>query len=154
MFERFTDRARDSVVAAQHGARELGHNYIGTEHLLLGIARVEDAFGAKVLRRLGLEPDAVRSAIVRIIGEGPVGLGDPEAAALRSIGIDLDEVRRRVEEAFGPGALERTVRPRRGRSRGGRRCLDPNPNARWPLPFTPRAKKVLELALREATALG
>ena len=67
-----------------------------------------------------------------------------DAEALATIGIDLDEVRRQVEGAFGPGALERARWPRRCRPQGRRHAT----------PFTPRAKKCLELALREAVALG
>jgi hypothetical protein len=99
MFERFTDRARRSVVLAQEEAVRLGHNYIGTEHLLLGLVREETGVAAK---------------------------------ALEALGISLEAVRARVEEIIGRG--EGTT--------GGH------------IPFTPRAKKVLELALREALQLG
>jgi len=99
MFERFTDRARRSVVLAQEEARRLRHNYIGTEHLLLGLVREGDGVAA---------------------------------IALASLDISLETVRERVEQTIGP--------------------------SRSPLlqhiPFTPRAKEVLELALREALELG
>ena len=78
----------------------------------------------------------------------PGTLGPDDAAALRAIGIDLDEVRRHLEETFGEGALER-VTWKRGR-RWRKRCDGPSIGH---IPFTPRAKKVLELALREALAL-
>jgi len=122
MFERFTRSARDVVVQARAEARE--HGVVDAQHLLIGVAAAPgDA--SRVLARHGATPEALR-AVVR-----------PDADALASIGIDLDEVRRRVEATFGPGALERG-----GRRRGGRTS------------FTPEAKKSLELALREAVRLG
>jgi len=101
VFERFTDRARRVVVLAQEEARMLNHNYIGTEHILLGLIRE---------------------------GEGVA------ARALSSLGISLDGVRQRVEELIGQGKARS--------ARSGH------------IPFTPRAKKVLELSLREALQLG
>ena len=100
MFERFTERARRVVVLAQDEARMLDHNYIGTEHILLGL-----------------------------IQEGH-GLA---ARALESLGISLAVVRQQVEEIIGRGQQQ----PPSGH-----------------IPFTPRAKKVLELSLREALQLG
>jgi len=70
MFERFTDRARNTVVLAQEEARRLGHNYIGTEHLLLGLLREGDGVAAVALRRLGITSKDVRADIIRIVGEG------------------------------------------------------------------------------------
>jgi ATP-dependent Clp protease ATP-binding subunit ClpA len=99
MFERFTDRARRVVVLAQEEARLLNHNYIDTEHLLLGLIHE---------------------------GEGVA------ATALESLGISLEAVRTQVEEIIGHGERAPTGR----------------------IPFTPRAKKVLELSLREALQLG
>jgi ATP-dependent Clp protease ATP-binding subunit ClpC len=99
MFERFTERARQVVVLAQEEARDLKHNYIGTEHLLLGLLREGDGVAARVLNGLDVSLDDVRGEIMRIVGEGE-------------------------HEAQGQ------------------------------IPFTPRAKKVLELALREALSLG
>ena len=99
VFERFTDRARRVVVLAQEEARMLNHNYIGTEHILLGLVRERDGVAAK---------------------------------ALDSLNIRLDAVRREVEEIIGQGQAAPTGH----------------------IPFTPRAKKVLELSLREALQLG
>jgi len=99
MFERFTDRARRVVVLAQEEARLLNHNYIGTEHILLGLIHEGEGVAAK---------------------------------ALESLGISLEAVRNQVEEIIGQG----------GTSPSGH------------IPFTPRAKKVLELSLREALQLG
>ena len=99
MFERFTERARRVVVHAQDEARELRHNYIGTEHLLLGLMREPDSLAAQALRELDIGQDAAREQVVEIVGRGK-------------------------ESPSGH------------------------------IPFTPRAKKVLELSLREALQLG
>jgi ATP-dependent Clp protease ATP-binding subunit ClpA len=143
MFERFTDRARKVAVDAQASARRLGHGYIGTEHLLLGLLQ-GDGIAAQVLTGLGVTPAAVEREVLAEVGRGPLGAGDAEA--LGAIGIDLDEVRRRVEASFGPGALYWHPDPR---CRRGRHL----PLAGGHIPFTPRAKKALELSLREALAL-
>jgi len=129
MFEHFTGRARKVVAAAQEESRALGHRWIGTEHLLLAVAGDPDSLAAQVLADAGLELGALRSAVRDAIGEGTYD----DASALAAIGIDLHAVKQAVEAAFGEGALERT--------RSG--CI----------PFTPRAKRALELALREAKAL-
>jgi ATP-dependent Clp protease ATP-binding subunit ClpC len=99
MFERFTDRARRVVVLAQEEARMLNHNYIGTEHILLGLIHEGEGVAAKALESLGISLEAVRSQVTEIIGQG--------------------------QQA---------------------------PSGH--IPFTPRAKKVLELSLREALQLG
>ena len=99
MFERFTDRARRVVVLAQEEARMLNHNYIGTEHILLGLIHEGEGVAAK---------------------------------ALESLGISLDAVRQQVEEIIGQGQQA--------------------PSGH--IPFTPRAKKVLELSRRESEQLG
>ncbi len=99
MFERFTEQARQVVVLAQVEARLLHHNYIGTEHLLLGLLREADGLAARVLESLDISLDRVRDQVARLVGSA-------------------DEV------------------------------------TSGQIPFTPRAKKVLELALREALSLG
>jgi ATP-dependent Clp protease ATP-binding subunit ClpC len=99
LFERFTERARQVVVLAQEEARTLKHNYIGTEHILLGLLREEEGLAARVLESLDITVERVRAQVVRIVGSG---------------------------EEVTSGQI----------------------------PFTPRAKKVLELALREALSLG
>ena len=134
MFERFTSDAREVVVLAQQEARALRHDRIGTEHLLLAQLRLDTPTTA-VLRRHGLEHDEVAEAVAAHLGGE-----DLDAEALRTLGIDLDAVRSTVEEVFGPGALEGPG-SRRRRERGH-------------IPFTPQAKKVLELSLREALAMG
>jgi ATP-dependent Clp protease ATP-binding subunit ClpA len=142
MFERFTDRARQVAVGAQASARRLGHGCVGTEHILLGLLEGDD-IAAQVLRGLGVARDAVEREILVEVGRGPLGTADAEA--LGAIGIDLDEVRRRVEASFGPGALH-------WRPGFGHRRRRP-PMLAGHIPFSPRAKKVLELSLREALAL-
>ena len=98
MFERFTDRARQVVVLAQDEARALGHNYIGTEHILLGLLREREGPAAEVLASLDITVEEVRGLVVQIAGRGD-------------------------EAVTGQ------------------------------IPFTPRAKRVLELALRESLSL-
>jgi ATP-dependent Clp protease ATP-binding subunit ClpC len=100
VFERFTEPARQVVVLAQDEARALNHNYIGTEHLLLGLLRGSNGLAARVLQSLQITLAEVRSQVERI-----VGMGDDEVASGQ-------------------------------------------------IPFTPRAKKVLELSSREALSLG
>ena len=99
MFERFTERARQVVVLAQDEARALRHNYIGTEHILLGLLREEEGLAARALESLGITVDEVRAQVARIVGQG-------------------DEL------------------------------------TTGQIPFTPRAKRVLEHSLREALAMG
>jgi hypothetical protein len=99
MFERFTERARQVVVLAQEEARILKHNYIGTEHILLGLLREEEGLAAHALESLGITVERVRVQVVQIVGSG---------------------------EGVTSGQI----------------------------PFTPRAKRVLEVALREALSLG
>jgi ATP-dependent Clp protease ATP-binding subunit ClpA len=133
MFERFTEDARQVVVQAQEEARRLHHDHIGTEHVLLGLLDQHGSPTAAVLARHGLTRESTVTAIRAFTsGEGL------DAEALGTVGIDLDAVRDSVEAAFGPGALDV---PRGRRAPKGH------------LPFTPRAKKVLELSLREAIAL-
>ena len=99
MFERFTDRARRVVVLAQEEARMLNHNYVGTEHILLGLIHEGEGVAAKALESLGISLEAVRAQVEEIIGQGQQILSGH-------------------------------------------------------IPFTPRAKKVMELSLREALQLG
>jgi ATP-dependent Clp protease ATP-binding subunit ClpA len=163
MFERFTSAARNVVTGAQEQARALHHSYIGTEHLLLALL-VNDADGpaGRALAGAGVRAETVRDEIVRRVG-GRAGLGEADAQALRAIGIDLDAVRAKVDESFGPGALDADEplggppAPSRGlidRLRGRRRP----PRARGAefakaRPPTRRTKTVLELSLREALRL-
>jgi ATP-dependent Clp protease ATP-binding subunit ClpA len=133
MFERFTEPARQVVVRAQEEARVLHSGRIGTEHLLLGLLDQAGSPTAAVLTRHGLTRESTVAAI-----RSSTGAEGLDAAALGAVGIDLDAVRDSVEAAFGPGALDV---PRGKRAPKGH------------IPLTPRAKKVLELSLREALAL-
>ena len=153
MFERFDQEARGVVSRAHDEAAELGHGYVGTEHLLLALLGVAEGVVAQVLAPAGITAAELRAEVQSEVG-GPVGPGD--AAALRAIGIDLDAVRATIEEAFGPGALDRArARPEGRRSRRRRRCrVWPPAGPPGARPLTPRSKKVLELALRHSLRLG
>lgn len=144
MFERFTHRARQVLVHAQEEARLLGHDFLGTEHILLGILAEGRGVAARVLSAQGLTSDAARKAVEAAIGSGPLLAATSDADALAAFGIDLDGVRANAAEAFGPGALEHEM---------ARRSLAGKRRAGAP-PFTPRAKKTLELSLRQALELG
>jgi ATP-dependent Clp protease ATP-binding subunit ClpA len=152
MFERFTDPARAAVVGAQSEARALGHHWIGTEHLLLAVLARADSPVAQALGDLGVTESAVRARVLAEVGAGPVD----DAAALADLGIDLEAVRRRAEERFGPGALDPpgTTRRRRHARRLGRRRACPPGSPSGHIPFSARAKKSLELALRESLSAG
>ncbi|XRQ02361.1 Clp protease N-terminal domain-containing protein [Actinomadura welshii] len=134
MFERFTKEARAAVTGAQAAARDLGDRRIGTGHLLLSVLRGDETL-ARDLREHGLDAGDLRARLAR---DG--GGADLDAEALRSVGIDLDAVRAATEDAFGEGALDAPT----GRfpRLGGRH-----------IPFTPEAKKGLELSLRHAIRL-
>jgi ATP-dependent Clp protease ATP-binding subunit ClpA len=176
MFERFNHDARSAVVQAQEHARRLGHNYIGCEHLLLAAASA-DAPASAAVREHGVTPEGVETEIVRLIGRGQAAslFSAADREALASIGIDLDAVQARIEAAFGPGAFARAApgpcrsgrpgprsgplarllrRRRRCRARGAAAQHHATPGAHpaGHIPFTPRTKKCLEHALREAKA--
>jgi len=135
MFERFTHEARQVVVSSQDEARQLHHNFIGTEHLLLGLLDQAGSPTRAVLERHGVTRTAAIEVLRRFAGHEQL-----DAAALGTVGIDLDAVRDSVEATFGAGALD-APSPDKGRAVTGH------------IPFTRRAKKVLELSLREAVAL-
>jgi len=152
VFERFTRSARQVVVLAQQEARRLDHGYIGTEHLLLGILMQEEDVGGRALRALGVTHESAVQEVLQILGPSA---SITDADALAAIGIVLDTVRRVIEEGFGAGALER--RPARRRRLRRRRRLWVSKTCH-PIggfvPLTRRAKKVLELSLRQALVLG
>jgi len=162
MFERFTRAARDAVVAAQQEARDMNTTPIGTQHVLLAMVSDEDGAVAAALRPYGVDEVFVRDQILELSGRS---LPEPEpepdrdaedAAALKAIGIDLDAVRRAIEENFGPGALRLppTAPPKRRGLLGRFQSGPPVAKAiRGHIPFSPRSKKVLELSLREALRL-
>lgn len=145
MFERFTVQARAAVVRAQLEAKQLHHPHIGTEHLLLALLATESGIPYAVLSDAGVEAAEVREDIERLVGSPTKILSDGDAAALRQIGIDLDTVLARIGDSVGLAALlPAASMPRRGLLRRRRAAR---------VGFTPRAKKVLELALREALRL-
>ena len=132
MFDRFTELAKRAVVAAQDAALSMGHDFIGTGHLLLGLAQTAGPAG-EALREHGVDLRKAREKTAQALEEAGIAATGGQLAkdALASIGIDVSEIQRRADDTFGPGAF-RFPRP----------------------PFTSRAKKTLELTLREATALG
>jgi len=97
--------AEHYLVAAATDARRLGDRYIGTEHLLLGIIRHRTGAATRILEQLGVTAEAVDQSLRCWLGVGPPTI---DSRALASLGIDLDSVRDRLEQTFGPGALERT----------------------------------------------
>ncbi len=139
MFERLSGSGRNVMVRAQEEAMAAGHSWLGTEHLLLALIGDADGLPATALRGLGVKPEQIRADFLEVVGRCDRPAAGPlDPGALAAIGIDLEEIRRRVEETFGPGALEQTRAWQQ--MRGLRIC--------------PRAKKVLELAFREALRLG
>ncbi|MDH6576552.1 Clp protease N-terminal domain-containing protein [Kitasatospora sp. MAP5-34] len=134
MFERFSDGARKSVALGREEALRLRHDYIGTEHLLLGVLGQPEDPAVAVLIDAGLDLVTARGAVARLLGAPHPGVDE---AALAAIGVDLEAVREAVEATFGAGALDVPAGPpKRGRSRVPR--------------FTDRAKQVLALAVRAA----
>lgn len=96
-YDRFTERARRSLTMAEEEARTLYHNYIGTEHLLLGLARVEDGVAAKVLLEFDVSADSIRAAVVAVIGRGaqpPAGAIGLTPRSKAALDFALDEARR------------------------------------------------------------
>jgi ATP-dependent Clp protease ATP-binding subunit ClpA len=157
MFERFTHAARDTVVRAQQEARDLSQSPIGTEHVLLALlAEGTGPAAAPALRDRGVDAAFVRAQIIQRTGAETTPYLDPladadaeDAAALKAIGIDLDAVRKAIEDNFGPGALRlpRATAPKR------RGLLRRFAASSGHTPFSPRNKKALELSLREAVRL-
>lgn len=133
MFERFTSEARDIAIGAQTQARGRGDGRIGTEHLVHALLAPSDSTAQRVLDRLGADRDTLTGALRPT---RPPAQPDPDALA--AIGVDLAAIRRAVEASFGAGALDRA----------------PVAKGKRHIPFTAEAKKTLELALREARALG
>jgi ATP-dependent Clp protease ATP-binding subunit ClpA len=140
MFERFTKAARRVVLGGVKAATELGSPKVQPQHLLLSMTTADSGVAARVLADYGVTAEALRGAVTDATRRA--GLTEDEIAALRSVGIDADEVFRRIEESFGPDALAQSAgaQPRRRPGRLGS-------------PFDAEAKKTLELSLREAIAL-
>ncbi len=151
MCERFTAPARQVVELAQQESDRLGHNYLGPEHVLAGIARLTDARAARMLRASGVDLEAMRAEIDRLVRHGflpPPWRND--ASLLSGLGVDLAAVRSSAEETFGGQAVDEAVRrvSRRSRLRGRR--------GGWtPLCGTALvAKRAFYLAGAEAAELG
>ncbi|MFK3982083.1 Clp protease N-terminal domain-containing protein [Micromonospora sp. NPDC050397] len=140
MFERFTSNARRVITGGVDAAAEAGAGKAGPEHLLLGLADDEQGLGARVLAEYGVTPAVLRAASAA--RPGRAGLTDDEISALRSLGIDAEEVFRLVEETFGADAWDDPDPARPARRRGW-----------FGGPVDQRAKKVIEQGLREAVAL-
>jgi len=138
MFERFTEPARAAVVSAQGYAREFQHSEITAGHVLLALVADDQQVAGAVLDQLGVDRVALRAAVA--------AYDTPDKEALRTLGIDLDEVRRQAEQAFGAGALDRPRRQRAGLF-GHRRV-----GGSGHLPFDTESKAALEGSLREALA--
>jgi ATP-dependent Clp protease ATP-binding subunit ClpA len=149
MFERFTAAARSVVVLAKEEARQLNHVRVGTEHLLLAMLDESSGGTAVLLRDAGITRERVLADLNRLVPPVSPALDDGDAEALQAIGIDLDAVRAKVEEIFGPGALRPPGAARPAPRRGFLRRKEVSPGG----PFAARTKKVLELSLREAIVL-
>jgi len=143
MFEKFSKGTRSAVVTAVEEAKQLRSERVVAEHLLLGLLRQGDPDLAGVLAQAGITRELLVDRLAATAKDRPLGTED--AAALRSIGIDLDAVNRSVEASFGPNALERAAAPKR-KGRGGLVA------GAGHIPFSAEAKKSLELSLREAIA--
>lgn len=137
MFEKFTSDAREAVVAAQKETRDLKSTRIETVHVFLGVIAHAGPGLSAALEDEGYTSESVKAAL----SDG-IALGDRDAEALESIGIDLDAVRASLEATFGEGALDRPAPESRGwmRRKTGH------------IAFSSGAKKAVELSLREAIA--
>ncbi|MGA5194158.1 Clp protease N-terminal domain-containing protein [Streptomyces exfoliatus] len=133
MFEFFTDQGRQAVVASQDEAVALGHDFIGTEHLLLGLLAAEAGTAADVLHEQNVDLERARQETVRVLeAAGTVASGgQPARDALSSLGIDVAEIQRQADTSFGAGAFQ------------------------FPRPaYTAQARTALTNTLSEARALG
>ena len=151
MFERFTDKARGVVISAKTKAAERGDDQIRPVHMLYGLT-ASQGLAARVLAPLGADSATVERELERLAPAGRASGGasggaqaSDDAEALAAIGIDLDEIKRKIEESFGPGALERVPLTPKGplnwTGLGGR------------LPFSDQSKMTLAFSLKEARAL-
>lgn len=133
MFDIFTGPAKRVVVRAQDEAVSLGHDFIGTGHLLLGLAEVPGGLAAHVLTASGVTAAAARARIVSLLGDRELAGRSAQDVrdALATLGIDVAKIQQRADETFGSG-----------------RFVFPRP------PFTAGGKKILEGALGESRALG
>jgi ATP-dependent Clp protease ATP-binding subunit ClpA len=130
VYDRFTELAKRAVVAARDAADALGHDHVGTGHLLLGLAQTAGS-ASEALRAAGLDLGRARAEVERLVREeGAADAAGRGAKALSTLGIDVAEIQRRADEAFGAGAF-RYPRP----------------------PFSLRLKEVVRLSLEQAREL-
>jgi ATP-dependent Clp protease ATP-binding subunit ClpA len=106
IFVTYRDDAHEILEVARREARGLNHNYVGTEHLLLALTAGDFGLATRVLADCGVTETGLKKQVVQELASASDELTETDAAALASVGIDLSEVRRRVEEAFGPTALD------------------------------------------------
>lgn len=130
--DRFQHATRRAVELANQQAWSLNHNYLGTEHLLLGLTIGQFGLASRVLVESGITEATLKKQVVNELGGCPPAITGSDADALRSLGIDLDLVGKRAEEAFGPSALAGS------------------PDA----PLTPKARRALRRSLQQARMLG
>ncbi|MFE1290884.1 Clp protease N-terminal domain-containing protein [Streptomyces sp. NPDC058751] len=133
MFEFFTDHGKQAVAASQDEAIALGHDFIGTEHLLLGLLATGSGTAAGVLHGQNVDLERARHETVRVLEAAgiPATGGRPARDALSSLGIDVTQIQRQADTSFGPGAFQ------------------------FPRPaYTPEARTALTNTLSEARALG
>lgn len=132
VYDRFTELTKRAMVGARDAATALGHDFIGTEHLLLGLAQTAGV-ASEALRAHGVELGRLRDETVRALADDgvPATRGQAAKEALSSLGIDLTEIRRLADENFGPGAFK------------------------YPRPaFSVLAKKAVQASLQRAIELG
>ncbi|MDQ4145040.1 MAG: hypothetical protein M3198_15125 [Actinomycetota bacterium] len=138
IFVKPLDEAQETVEAARRHARHLRHNYVGTEHLLLALSTGDFGIATRILNQWGVtSPRLKREVILELqTPQQEDDLTEADSQALASVGIDLPEVRRRIEETFGPSAL------------------DASPPCTTEPPLTPKARRALRGAAHQARNLG
>ena len=149
MFDRFTSSVLEVVENAQIEARDLGHNYIGTEHLLIALSARPDLTAGRAVHECGIETVRLREGLTRLLAGPP----SDDATLLRTLGIDLHAVRQTVERTLGQDAVEAARPARRQRwfrqRRGSCRSI-----LLGEMGVTPRLKRSFELAVKQAHAAG
>ncbi len=152
MFERFTEPASQVMELSCAEAERLRHDYLGPEHVLAGLARQEGSQAAGILRASGLDVEAVRAGLDRLVAQGMLpARWRNKSDLLRSLGVDLDAVQRAIEESFGTDAVcaaQRRVLRRSSRREDLLICTNPL-NGKALL-----VKRAFHMAGKEADALG
>lgn len=132
LFDRYAEGTKEAIELAEKEAVSLGHPFIGTEHLLIGLL-AQDGDAKEILDEFGISVDDARKAVASKVGDVSAGVETMDAKALDEVGIDLQVVKSKVEQTFGEGALK--IPPGRPR-------------------FTPRSARTLEMAVGKAAAAG